>query len=1566
MRARIVTLLVAALALPLTMVALPAGSAQAAVPVGARSAVLDPAIGGFPTWYQDQAGTRLEPCLDPNDANCILPPDVIAPYAFPANFPDEFFYGMTESQIFTTTGCGGVPGRVSVRMALEGAFINGAPAQGDQMTFGRTRITGTGLCPDTDYTFDYPFGTKTLRTNNLGTIIRGAGTVDVGCVPTPTLPCDFDAARASEVMGGPAGFLKWDPAESAPPAGYLGDALTLHTIVGGTQRNTFTARDSSGTVLADVNGTPMTTTKFTVMGKLAGPLSASPSAPDFAGVELGATKSTTVTLTNLDATPLTVAAPVVTGTGFAVTGTTCAAPLARDASCTVTASFSPPAAGPTGISTGTLTVPHDRYRSPSLIPLTGTAVNRGAQATGVATPDPLAFGQQRVRVLSAPKLVTVTNTGSAPLVVSTVALTNSGTGSGAEQFSIGSNTCTLASTPPGGTCQIGVRFLPETVGDKSAALELTSNSVPPVKVAVSGTGIGGHAAVAGTIDRGTGFPDWYMDESGLKVSECLDPKDPYCIVLPDATYDGQSPLSFLDRNDPTGDTLAAPGLNFPSEFFYTVAENAPFAVEGCSGPGSVLIRTAMEGAFANGDPVRHEQMTFARIRVTAKNLCPSSTYQFIHPYGAVTLQTSPKGIILRNVGTEDVGCAPVAPDVCDFRLALQARPLGGFLRWDPAVAPSAPAGYLGDAKTGHPVIGAPFTYEGQAANFVKVVKLPGQDDAPGTLPRLIGETDQFVVMGKLKGPLEATVPQVDFDLQPVGVTSNPQQVTLENTGINPITLSGASVTGADATDVALAGGGCLAFPVTLAPGAQCSLSATFRPSAVGSRHAAISVRHDGFNDPFELPVTGTGQAGAATPAISFTPRTLSFAPLKVGGTSAKATLTVSNAGGLAPLDIAGLTFAGPAADQFAVAANGCTSPVGPGATCPVDVVFTPTTVGAKSADLVVHDNVNGPGSTHTVALSAEATNTAPAVAAQLDPNGYPQWYQDDNGTRLEPCTQQADPGCVLLPDAFYNATRPLAFPSNFPAEFFYNLADSEQIVTPGCPAAGIAPGTGFLRVGLEGSFANGVPSASDQITFTRTRIVVRGGLCPGGQYSFVTPYGQKTIQADATGSILAKAGTIDTGCGAAPCAFGSALTTPDAAGSATVAAGYLRWDPNVGPAAPAGHLGDGTSFHKVVGGTFVAPGLQTPANAFEIRDTAGNLLVRTDRFLVSGRVAGPLVTPTTRLAFPDTAVNTVSAAQTLTLTNVGAAGTSVTGTTLTGLDAAQFAVSASTCGAAMAQDSRCTVSVRFVPTATGTRTATLRLVASTGQVVTVALSGVSAPQPVPVIAVSTGALAFGTTTPSAPVVRFTNVTNTGTAPLTITAEAVSGAAAADYTVNTVTPNGAVANCRGLPVVVNPGSTCAVAVSFTPTAVGARAATLTLRHNDVRPGVAGQTLVSLSATGTGSSFSVAAAAFGVVRINTAKTLTVTIKNTGTTAAVLTGFTLNGNPASTSTVTGVQRGFFTIAGAGCLGTTLARGKSCNVSVTFRPTTAVSYRATLSVKGNANSLPGIVTSSLTGTGK
>src|SRR3954468_13173778 len=114
-----------------TLLLIPAVSATAAAMTspasagGKVSAAVDRA-GGFPQWYEDSAGNRVEACVDAGDPNCVLPTtgyNPAAPLSVPDNYPDEFFYALANSDVVDTLGCAGTaPGKASVTIALEGAF----------------------------------------------------------------------------------------------------------------------------------------------------------------------------------------------------------------------------------------------------------------------------------------------------------------------------------------------------------------------------------------------------------------------------------------------------------------------------------------------------------------------------------------------------------------------------------------------------------------------------------------------------------------------------------------------------------------------------------------------------------------------------------------------------------------------------------------------------------------------------------------------------------------------------------------------------------------------------------------------------------------------------------------------------------------------------------------------------------------------------------------------------------------------------------------------------------------------------------------------------------------------------------------------------------------------------------------------------------------------------------------------------------------------------------------------------------------------------------------------------
>jgi archaellum component FlaF (FlaF/FlaG flagellin family) len=92
----------------------------------------------------------------------------------------------------------------------------------------------------------------------------------------------------------------------------------------------------------------------------------------------------------------------------------------------------------------------------------------------------MAFGKQTVGATSAPKSVTLTNTGSATLKISGITVTG--------QFKMSSTTC-HSQVAPAASCSISVTFSPQSQGAKSGLVSITDNaSSKPEVIELSGTG----------------------------------------------------------------------------------------------------------------------------------------------------------------------------------------------------------------------------------------------------------------------------------------------------------------------------------------------------------------------------------------------------------------------------------------------------------------------------------------------------------------------------------------------------------------------------------------------------------------------------------------------------------------------------------------------------------------------------------------------------------------------------------------------------------------------------------------------------------------------------------------------------------------------------------------------------------------------------------------------------------------------------------------------------------------------------------------------------------------------
>jgi N,N-dimethylformamidase beta subunit-like protein/centrosomal CEP192-like protein/ASPM-SPD-2-Hydin domain-containing protein/HYDIN/CFA65/VesB family protein len=322
----------------------------------------------------------------------------------------------------------------------------------------------------------------------------------------------------------------------------------------------------------------------------------------------------------------------------------------------------------------------------------------------------------------------------------------------------------------------------------------------------------------------------------------------------------------------------------------------------------------------------------------------------------------------------------------------------------------------------------------------------------------------------------------------------------------------------------------------------------------------------------------------------------------------------------------------------------------------------------------------------------------------------------------------------------------------------------------------------------------------------------------------------------------------------------------------------------------------------------------------------------------------------TSVSFGNQNVGTTSATKTVTLTNIGNAPLAITSITLGGANPTDFAES-STCPlspSTLAAGANCTISVTFTPSVSGARSASVSISDNaSGSPHSVSLSG-SGVIVAPGVTLSPTSVNFGNQnvgTTSA--TRIVTLTNSGNAPLTITSIGLSGANAADFAQTST--------CPISPNTLAAGANCTISVTFTPSATGARSASVSISDN----ASGSPQSVPLAGTGVtpapGVTLNPTSVSFGNQNVGTTSaTQTITLTNSGTSALTITSIALAGtNPAD----------FAESSTCPLSPSTLAAGANCTISVTFSPSVAGARSASVSISDNASGSPHSVP--LSGTG-
>ena len=1160
---------------------------------------------------------------------------------------------------------------------------------------------------------------------------------------------------------------------------------------------TLTVTDDSGAIVGS-------TQQVSLSGNGVAPaIIASPSPALFGSLRVGvaSTPAMTVTVTNTGGLAATLTAAPVTFSGtnptdFSVaSGTTCVANFVLAASpgpgnsCVVNLTFTP---GGTGPRSATLNINDSASGSPQTVTLTGTGIF--PQAT--PTPSPVAFGNQRQNATSGVQVLTLTNGGTDTLHLTTVALG----GTNASDFVVATGTtCTNGSTvAAGATCIVNLTFTPPALGARSATITFTDDASPTTQVVnLTGTGVFPQATPT---PSPVAFGNQRLNTASAAQTLTLTNGGTGTLNLTTVALGGTN----------VGDFAIATG---------TTCTNGSQVVAGASCVVKLTFTPSLSGA-------RSATITFTDdaspttqvVNLTGTGVFPqASPTPATVPFGNQTgLTTSaPQTVTLTNGGNGTLNLTTVA--------------LGGTNPTAFAIAAGTTCTNGGTVAAGAScVVNVTFTPSGLTPFSAT---LTFTDDANPTT-QVVNLTGTGVTSTVNFNP--STVP---FGNQRQSTTSAQQTTVLTNSGSTTLTITSVTLTGSNPGDFALAtpasGTDCRTVG-TVAAGATCTIAATFTPTALGSRSATVSVADSVTGSPHTAALTGTGTFPQATP----TPSPVAFSNQIISTTSAAQVLTLTN-GGTDTLHLTTVALGGTNVSDFAIATGTtCTngSTLAAAGTCIVNLTFTPGAAGNRTATITFTDDA----SPTTQVVNLSGTGVTPPTAT-LSANSINFNTQRANTTSTAQNVTITNNGGAPL-----NITS-ITITGTNASDFAFSTT-----ATP-CPTSvsgQVAPGAFCTLSVTFAPAAINARTASIIITVTGIAnpapITLSGtGIAPSVQLAPTTaPFGNQEVSTPSA----AQNGTLTNNGTDVLHITAVAITGTNASDFLIVATGTscAAGLPTAVTVAATANCTWSVKF------TPTALGARTASLTFT--DDSGAVAGSTQSVALTGTGTAPVVqlAPTT-VTFPATPIGQPSAAQNGTLTNTGTTALHLATVTITGTNAGDYALAAPAGGTdcrtvgTVAANASCNWSVTFIPTANGTRAATLTFTDDnngvTGSTQTVALSGVTPPAATlsPSTPIAFSAQGVGTASNASTI----TLTNPGGSTLHITTVASpAGTNSGDFAIATGS------TCTNGSTVV-PSATCTINVTFTPAAAGARGPASIVITDDAG-GVAGTTQ-SISLSGTGISY-----------------------------------------------------------------------------------------------------------------
>jgi hypothetical protein len=460
--------------------------------------------------------------------------------------------------------------------------------------------------------------------------------------------------------------------------------------------------------------------------------------------------------------------------------------------------------------------------------------NVGSAPLVYAAQSSLTFAPVAVGTSYTPQTVTITNTGPATANVSGVSVTGDY-----------SQTNNCGSLPTGSSCVVSVTFHPNAAGTRTGSLTVVSNAAnSPATVSLTGTGSGGgSSATLAASPSSLTFGSTTVGATSAAQTVTLTNSGSAAATVSSIAAGGD-----FGQTNGCGSSIAAGASCTVSVTFHpsgagtrtgslsvtSSATNSPTSVS-LSGTGAAAAGTNL----AAGRP--------SSASTTNSSYVPGN----VTDADASTYWESASNAFPQWVQV-DLGSAQ---SVGKVTLKLPAS-------WGARTETLSVQGST-DGSTFSTLVGAAgYAFAPASANTVNItvptttlrylrINVTGNTGWPAAQ---LSDLEVFAAAGGTSASLSASPTALTFGSTTVGATSAAQSVTLQNTGSAAASVSSVAATG-DFAQTNTCGS-------SIAAGASCTVSVTFRPTAAGTRTGSLTVASNATNSPTTVSLSGTGSQPA--------------------------------------------------------------------------------------------------------------------------------------------------------------------------------------------------------------------------------------------------------------------------------------------------------------------------------------------------------------------------------------------------------------------------------------------------------------------------------------------------------------------------------------------------------------------------------------------------------------------------------------------------------------------------------------------------------------------------------